>query len=50
MNPLPGQVVTDTSFVRNYKNYTTLSIPIELFYWSEKSGREVPQATIFDTY
>lgn len=34
LNPLPGQIVTDTSYVRNYKNYTQLPIPIELFYWS----------------
>jgi hypothetical protein len=36
--------------VRNYKNYTQLPIPIELFYWSDKSGQQAPAATIFDTY
>jgi len=52
LNPLPGQVVTDTSYQRNYPYnlYTLLPIAPELSYWSQKSGEPVPDATIFDTY
>ena len=36
--------------MRNYDGYTQLAFPIELFYYSYKSGNEAPQATIFETY
>ena len=39
LNPLPGQVVTDNSYQRNYPYslYTQLPIAPELSYWSQKS-------------
>ena len=40
LNPLPGQVVTDNSYQRNYPYslYTQPPIAPELSYWSQKSG------------
>lgn len=49
-NPLPGQKVTDTSYQRNYKEYSTLKLTPELFYYAEKAGVTMPAHTITDVY
>lgn len=49
-NPLPGQVVRDLSFQRNYAGYTQLMYPLELFYYAEKSDNQAPAATISQVY